>query len=128
MYSDPDFEMTKDDYLKQKAEIDAERKTLETQVETAQAELAKVHAPVSLETLDTFLAEIRHLLTKKVDPSPEMRRKALQILHVKVLMSRGEKPQIEGWYKPGGLSSTTQSHCARRRPPLPWRASHVPAL
>ena len=58
MYSDPDLEMTKDDYLRQKGDIDAERKDLETRIEAAQAELAKIHAPVSLETFDKFMAEI----------------------------------------------------------------------
>ena len=34
MYSDPELEMTKQEYLKQKGEIDAERKDLETRIET----------------------------------------------------------------------------------------------
>jgi hypothetical protein len=71
MYSDPDLEMTKEEYLKQKGEIDAERKDLEARIETAQAELTKVHAPVSLETFDKFMAEIRRGLAEKIDPLPK---------------------------------------------------------
>ena len=100
MYSDPDLEMTKDDYLKQKGDIDAEREDLETRIETAQAELAKVHAPVSLETFDKFMAEIRRALAEKVDPSPAMRRQVLQMLHVKVLMAKNGEPDIKGWFRP----------------------------
>ena len=108
MYSDPELEMTKQEYLKQKGEIDAERKDLETRIETAQAELAKLHAPVSLETFDTFMAEIRRILAQQVDPTPEKQRQTLQLLHVKVLMSKDAgEPEIEGWFRPG-LSSNTR--------------------
>jgi hypothetical protein len=123
MYSDPDLDMTKDDYLKQKGEIDAERKDLETRIEAAQAELAKVHAPVSLETFDAFMSEIRRLIAERVDPSPDKRRRLLQILHVKVIVSRDGKPEVSGWYKPsGGLTSQTQLHYGRRPRPLPSHA------
>jgi hypothetical protein len=94
--------------LKQKGEIDAERKDLETRIETAQAELAKLHAPVSLETFDTFMAEIRRILAQQADTTPEKQRQTLQLLHVKVLMSKDAgEPEIEGWFRPG-LSSNTR--------------------
>jgi hypothetical protein len=108
MYSDPELEMTKQEYLKQKANIDAERKDLETRLEAAQTELAKLHTPVSLETFDTFMAEIRRILAQQVDPTSEKQRQTLQLLQVKVLMSKdvGE-PEIEGWFRPD-LSSNTR--------------------
>jgi len=107
MYSDPDLDMTKGEYLQQKGEIDAERGGIDARIQAAQAELAKVHAPVSLETFDAFMAEIRRQLANKVDPSPEMRRQVLQLLHVKVLINHDRKPEITGWFVPGTKSTTS---------------------
>ena len=106
MYSDPDLDMTKDEYLQQKGEIDAERGGIVTKIEAAQAELAKVEAPVNIETFDAFMAEIGRVLRERLDPSPELRRQALQILHVKVLMSKHGEPDVRGWFHQN-LSSRT---------------------
>jgi hypothetical protein len=105
MYSDLELVMIKQEYLKHKGEIDAERKDLETRIETAQAELVKLHAPV---TLETFMAKIKRVPAQQVNPSPEKQRQIVQLRHVKALMSKdmGE-PEIEGWFYPG-LSSNTR--------------------
>ncbi len=104
MYSDPDLDMTKEEYLKQKVELDAERKGLEERIEAAQAELAKFPVSASLETFDAFMTEMAQLVDDQVDPSPEKQRQLLKILHVKVHITREGEPNIDGWHR---LSSRT---------------------
>ena len=106
MYSDPDLGMTKEEYLKQKVEIDFERKGLEERIEAVNVELAKFQVPVSLETFDAFIAEITRLLEQQINPSPQKRRQLLQMLHVKVLVSKHSEPDVTGWFRPGVSSNT----------------------
>jgi len=131
-YTDPDVKMTKAEYLAQRAEIDEEMTNVTKQIADREAELAGIPQPPDLETFEAFTAAIRQALANKVDPEPEQKRRALEMLHIKVYVSDNKEAEVKGWYSPGfSLSSTpSPSLCptrsaARGDAPLPLQSHRL---
>jgi site-specific DNA recombinase len=111
VYLDPDFEMTKDEYLDQKGTIDAQLKTANAEAEKIAKELERIPSPDDLKNLEKFAAKIVKALGKDLAISAADKRRIMQMLNLKVVLSREGGIRLEGWFAPerGGLSSTTSS-------------------
>ena len=120
-YVDPDIKMTKTEYLKQKAQVDAEFSELAEKIEKEEADLASIPTPADLETLQTFVTNMKGMIVDGDRVPPEEKRRILEMLHIRVIISKQDKElKIEGWFGPPieGLKYQTSSCCASRPRPL----------
>jgi len=128
LYIDPDVKMTKTEFLDQKARIDAEESSIIRDMEKLQVELANLPTPADLETLEIFAEKIRARLNGNYEPTPEEKRKILQLLHAKVWIGNDGRVTVSGWFDSeeqddsSCLLSTTPACYALQRLPLPGRA------
>jgi hypothetical protein len=109
-YLDPDIKLTKAEYLEQKELVDSELAELLEEIERIEQELASIPTPADLETLEAFASAIRDLIASEGRITPEQKRDILEMLHVKVMISKqDEEIKIEGWFGPPieGLSYKT---------------------
>jgi site-specific DNA recombinase len=124
-YVDPDIQLTKQEYIEQKVLIDTEHEALQRKIARIEDQLARVPTPASLETLDKFASEIRRRLKHEDAVTPQMKRKILDQLHVKITINPDRSFRIDGWFGAGvdGLSYTTCRHLddlAQSPRPTPW--------
>jgi site-specific DNA recombinase len=120
-YTDPDINLTKDEYLAQRVQIEDSRKQLKSEVEALEKELASIPTQVEFETLEAFSAEIRESLSHELNLTPEEKRRVLEMLHVKVFLRADGAIRIQGWFAVSseGLLTTSSKHCERQPLPLP---------
>ena len=115
VYLDPDIGLTKAEYLEQKEEIEAQIKAANTDFEKISSDLRKIPTPADLESLEKFATKIIGALGGNINISPQDKRQIMQVLNLKVLISREGKMKLEGWFAPerDGLSSITSTRWQR---------------
>ena len=125
-YIDPDITLTKAEYIEQKNRIDDTLGYLSNEIEEIEKGLANIPTPQGLETLEVFTSEIRGKI-ENTDPTPEQKRKLLDMLHAKVIISLDGRTRVDGWFNPGrgGLLSTTSTYCDHQLQQPLGRVSHV---
>jgi hypothetical protein len=130
IYLDPDAGMTKAEYLELKMPIDEQIKVASMEAEIAAQELQRVPSPEDLESLEQFAAKIVSALGNNFDISPQDKRQIMQMLNLKVLISRNGAIKLEGWFAPevDGLLSMTSERYAHPPLQLQEHALRVPAL
>lgn len=109
IYLDPDVGMTKTEYMELKTPIDEQIKAASLEVETTAQELQHVPTSEDLKSLEQFAAKILNTLGDNLDISPQDKRQIMQMLNLKVVISRDGNIKLEGWFAPqsDGLLSTT---------------------
>ena len=124
IYLDPDLGMTKAEYIELKTPIDEQIKTASLEAENAVQELQRVPSPEDLQSLEEFAVKILSTLGNNFDISPQDKRQIMQMLNLKVLISRNGAIKLEGWFAPevDGLLSMSSAHCAHRLLQLRARA------
>ncbi len=99
-YLDPDIQMTKPEYLKQRTAIEDELVTLADEIETIRAQLDQVEVPPEFETIEAFANEVRDQLDGESDLTPQAKRQIFELLHVKVFIPEEGELWLEGWFDP----------------------------
>jgi hypothetical protein len=124
IYLDPDVGMTKVEYIELKTPIDEQIKAASLDVENVSQELQRIPGPDDLKSLEKFASKIVSTLGHNLDISPQDKRQVMQMLNLKVLISRDGTIKLEGWFTPesDGLLSTPSGHCGRQRRRLRGRA------
>ncbi len=113
IYVDPDIQMTKGEYLEQKARIEAEKASVIRELDQLKEELQNLPTIADLETLEIFAKKIRNRLDGNYDPTPEEKRKILDLLHAKIWIGNDGRVTVSGWFDvderdSSCLSSTTR--------------------
>ena len=108
-YLDPDFGMTKEDYLEEKRVLDDQTKATDIDMEKIAKELQRIPSESDLRSLEQMALKIVGTLGNNLDISPQDQRQVMQMLNLKVLISRDGRIKLEGWFSPesDGLLSTT---------------------
>jgi len=97
-YIDPEIQMTKTEYLEQKAKIDDELKIINEEIDKNNTPLINLPSLAELQTLEKFSAQICRKLDL-VDPPPQEKRKLFELLHLNTVISLDGSVDIEGWFK-----------------------------
>ena len=97
-YMDPDIQMTKDEYIQQRAAIENELETLRAEIDLVRAHLESVEVPPEFETIEAFANEVGDQLEGEKDLAPREKRKILELLHVRVFIPGEGELWLEGWF------------------------------
>lgn len=124
IYLDPDIGMTKAEYLELKTPIDEQLKAASLEAEIAAQELQRIPSPEDLQSLEQFASNILRALGNNLDISPQDKRQIMQMLNLKVLISRNGTIKLEGWFAPevDGLLSMSSARYVRLLRRLPGHA------
>jgi len=111
-YLDPDIGMTKEEYLEEKRALDDQIKSANIDFERVAKELQRIPSESDLQSLEQMASKIVSALGNNLDISPEEKRQVMQMLNLKVLISRDGLVKLEGWFAPesDGLLSTSLEH------------------
>lgn len=117
IYLDPDVGMTKIEYIELKTPIDEQIKAASLEVETTMQELQRIPSPEDLTSLEQFASKIVSALGNNLNISHQDKRQIMQMLNLKVLISRDGTIKIEGWFTPesDGLLSTPSARYVHQR-------------
>ncbi len=96
-YNDPDIDMSKAEFLSLREPIDKEMNDLVNQIGTLKREIHSVCLPEHLETLEVYARRISEKLLSGQEPSFEVKRKMLELLHIQVWISESGELRITGW-------------------------------
>jgi site-specific DNA recombinase len=109
IYLDPDIGMTKEEYLSEKKILDDQIITANEDIERIGKELKKVPTESDLRSLEIMASNIVGALGNDLDISPQDKRKVMEMLNLKVLISPDRNIKLEGWFAPDsdGLLSTS---------------------
>ena len=109
IYLDPDIGMTKEEYLSEKKQLDDQIKSANEDIERIGKELEKVPTESDLRNLEIIAPKIVGALGNNLDISPQDKRKVMEMLNLKVLISPDKRIKLEGWFTPenDGLFSTS---------------------
>ncbi|MCI0553765.1 MAG: hypothetical protein L0287_22685, partial [Anaerolineae bacterium] len=130
IYLDPDVGMTKIEYIELKTPIDEQIKAASLEMENVAQELQRIPSPEDLTSLEQFASKIVSALGNNLDISPQDKRQIMQMLNLKVLISRDGTIKLEGWFIPesDGLSSTSSIHYDHPQQQLQVLVLRVPVL
>ncbi len=119
-YIDPDIQLTKDEYVEQKNDLDSEVNALRKRMEAIQERLERIPTPADLKTVESFAAEVRGALADEDKLTKEKKRALLEALHVKVFVNSDDTLDVEGWFgkSAAGLLGTASRRYAIQRQPL----------
>ena len=123
-YLDPDIGMTKEEYLEEKRALDDQINNANFDLENLANELQRIPSESDLQSLEQMAGKIVSALGDNLDIAPQDKRYVMEMLNLKVLISRDGRVKLEGWFAPeiAGFSSTSLGHYARLPPPLRGRA------
>jgi len=116
-YVDPEIDLSKAEYVRQRKTIIRRLDDIEAQIATAREEVERLPAgPVELESFEEYVDLIRRLLAAKDYLTPQDKRQVLQLLFGQVVIERGgqasRRVALEGWFGSRsaavGLSSSTR--------------------
>jgi site-specific DNA recombinase len=127
-YIDPDIPLTREEYIEQKTVIEDKLKGLKQEIEGLEQALGELPAPVDPVTLQEFTSKVKKGL--ELNPPKETKRKILELLHVKAVISPVGQIRLDGWFDPSqqGLLNITSACCAHRLLPLQRHVLRAPAL
>lgn len=98
-YTDPDIQMTKTQYLAQRAILDAESKEVQDKILEIQPQTTDLPTPNQFEEVEKFAEKIRNkVANENWEPTPESKQRLLQMLHVKVIISKDGTARATGWF------------------------------
>ena len=97
-YLDPDIGMTKEEFLEEKRALDEQIKTANFDLEKLADEIQRVPSESDLESLEQMAFKIVSSLGNNLDISPQDKRQVMQMLNLKVLISRDGMIKLEGWF------------------------------
>jgi site-specific DNA recombinase len=107
-YTDPDIQMTKDEYLKQRSQFETELRNVDDRIRDLEQQLSKLPTRQEFETLERFAEEVRRRIdSPNWQLSFERQRHILEMLHIKVWVSFDYQIRITGWF--GELDTLTYS-------------------
>jgi hypothetical protein len=111
-YLDPDIGMTKAEYLEEKQTIEDQINNASLDLEKLAGELQRIPTESDLENLEKMASIILNALGNNLDISPPDKRHVMQMLNLKVRISRNGSIKLEGWFAPesDGLLSITSPH------------------
>lgn len=130
IYSDPEVQMSREEFLELRLQLNTELEEIEKQIEDLEVEIASMPTPADLKTFTNFTAEIREYTLGNIEPTVADKRRLLELLNVKVWLDQGEIVSITGNFPKNpvsdGLLSSESKGCATRRRRFPWLFLHVP--
>jgi hypothetical protein len=90
-------------------ELDDQIKSANEDIERIGKELEKVPTESDLRNLEIIASKIVGALGNNLDISPQDKRKVMEMLNLKVLISPDKRIKLEGWFTPenDGLFSTS---------------------
>lgn len=97
-YLDPDIEMSKSEYMDQKAQLEYETQTIEKDLEGLRAEIKDIPEPASVESMERFAGEILEELGTEEEITLEKKRKLFEVMHVKVILHPDGNVNLDGWF------------------------------
>ncbi len=98
-YTDPDIRLSKVEYIAQRAQIDKELKEQGARLDELEQVLDGLPDPDEYKSLERFTEEIRARITSgEWNPTPENKRKILELLHVKVWITPEGSGRVVGWF------------------------------
>ena len=117
-YTDPEIQMTKTQYLAQKGQFEGELREIQDEIKEIEPQATDLPTPNQLEELESFAEKIRgKLANENWEPTPESKRHLLQMLHVKVFISKDGTARVTGWFgETDGFSYTRRLRSARLAP------------
>ena len=98
VYLDPDIGMSKEEYLAEKKLLDDQIRLAQEDVERIGAELSKIPSKADLVDLEEMAEKIVTSLGNNLDIPEEAKRKVLELLNVKVILSPDKEIKVEGWF------------------------------
>lgn len=104
-YIDPEISMRKTDFLVQKAQLDEELDVTLSKIAAAEKELSQFMYIIGSRELEVFSARVRNVYQNK-EMTAEEKRRTLEDLHTKVLVSTDGRIRLDGWVKTDWLSTT----------------------
>ena len=98
-YTDPDIKMTKTEYLSQKSHFEAELTEIKNKIEEIEAIPSSLPTQGQFEDLERFAEKIRERVANEDwDPSPQSKRRILEMLNVKVILAKDGTGKVTGWF------------------------------
>jgi site-specific DNA recombinase len=111
IYTDPDVNMTKSEYLTQRNLIENELKSVGDQIQAIDAQLSDLPTPEEYDNLEKFAEDVKARIDNEDwEPTQEIKRRILELLHVKVLVSKDRTVQVTGWF--GELPGVSYKLCS----------------
>ena len=106
---DPDIGLTKEEYLHEKKLLDDQIKSAHEDIERIGKELERIPTESDLIDLEKMALKIVGVLGNNLHLSPQDKRKVMEMLNLKVLISPDKKIKLDGWFTPerDGLLSTS---------------------
>jgi len=99
-YLDPEMEMSKEEYLAEKRLIDEELRTTEAEIEVIEKQLSHVPSESDLVALEEMAATFTEALGANLDIPDTEKRRILELLNIKVLVSPDGKIKLTGFFVP----------------------------
>ena len=99
-YIDPEIKMLKLEYVTQRDAIEAEINDLKQQIAVNEEHYLDLPTAQDWESLEALAVEMRWLFEQDADPTPEEKRRLMQMLHVKVWINLEGESKVTGWYTP----------------------------
>jgi site-specific DNA recombinase len=112
VYLDPDIGMSKDEYLQEKRVIEDQIKTMQEDILQIEKELSHVPSEDDLTQLEETAVRIVEALGSNLDIPETEKRRILELLNVKVLISPDGQIKLTGFFQPefSGLLSQPSRH------------------
>lgn len=116
VYLDTEAGTDKELYLEQKSKIESELKAAKEQAARIAAEIEHIPGPEDLKDLEEFAGKIGAVLGEGREIPPEDKRKIVQVLNLKVLISPDGEMRLDGWFalESDGLLSKSYSCCVQQ--------------
>ena len=116
-YTDPDIQMTKTEYLTQRAQLERDISELREKIEGIESTPTAVPTQGQFEDLESFAKKVNERIANEDwDPTPESKRQVLELLHAKVMLSKDGTGKVVGWF--GETTGFSYTRCSRFAPPV----------
>ncbi len=98
-YLDPDIHMSKTQFLAQKSQFDSELNGIQSRIEELEPQINKLPTPTQFRDIEQFAQRIQEKISNPDwEPSPESKRRLLELLHIRVLVSLNGTAKVIGWF------------------------------
>jgi site-specific DNA recombinase len=98
-YTDPDIGLTKAEYIEQREDADRELIQAKDEISKLEGELSNLPTPEEFASLERFAGKVRERITSDDwKPTKKNKRRVLEMLHAKVLISKEGTARVTGWF------------------------------
>lgn len=98
-YTDPEIKLSKSEFIAQRSQIDKELKEIGAQLKDLEQALEGLPDPDEYKNLARFSEEIKARISgDDWNPTPENKRKILELLHVKIWLTPEGTGRVVGWF------------------------------